>query len=147
MYLVPAIAQNLYVQKILPQNLTSLQLQLNASFEILIIYHGLPELNVSINISSSYFNSTYYFQTINPFRIRTTTTNSMYDFPIFVVTRQEHAVSSWPLPMMIETTMRTDIPFNRVSKIMCHDYLDKIIANGLFCASYYYLYYEYMLML
>lgn len=72
-----------------------------------------------------------FFQTINPFRIKTSTEDASITFPVMVVTRQAKAVAAWSVPMLIETTIDTpDLPFNCVSKIMCHDSMDQIVNHG-----------------
>ncbi|KAJ8935543.1 hypothetical protein NQ314_012747 [Rhamnusium bicolor] len=69
--------------------------------------------------------------TANPFRVKAWSTNSGPNQPVLVVVQQERQVTSWQVPLLVETTRRDDILiFPNTSKTMCHDQMDSIINPG-----------------
>ncbi|KAJ8945172.1 hypothetical protein NQ318_001638 [Aromia moschata] len=81
---------------------------INATFQMVLIYPNV--------------------ETANPFRVRAWSSDAPATQPVLIVVQQERQVTSWQVPLMVETTRgRAFLTFANTSKTMCHDQMDLII--------------------
>lgn len=57
--------------------------------------------------------------------------NAKANMPVLVVVQQESRVTSWQVPLLVETSSRDQVlKFPNTSKTMCHDQMDSIVNPG-----------------
>ncbi|KAJ8978689.1 hypothetical protein NQ317_004217 [Molorchus minor] len=69
--------------------------------------------------------------TVNPFRVKAWSTNANIENPVLVVVQQKKQVTSWQVPLLVETRNRKILMFSNTSKTMCHDKMDLIVMHKL----------------
>ncbi|XP_025836299.1 SID1 transmembrane family member 1-like isoform X2 [Agrilus planipennis] len=80
-----------------------------------------------INSTTVYIVSYSTYASIYPTRLTSITTGARMAFPIRVVVRQQKGVSSWQLPLRVNSKLGP-LSFYTTSRTLCHTHMD-IIAN------------------
>uniref|UniRef100_V5G0U6 SID1 transmembrane family member 1 n=2 Tax=Anoplophora glabripennis TaxID=217634 RepID=V5G0U6_ANOGL len=85
---------------------------------------------VTYEINATYQVVLFYptIETPNPFRVKAWSPDAQANLPVLVVVQQESSVTSWQVPLMVETSRRDYVlKFSNTSKTMCHDQMDSIV--------------------
>ncbi|KAL1492112.1 hypothetical protein ABEB36_012602 [Hypothenemus hampei] len=71
-------------------------------------------------------------EAINPYTVRAWSADATSEYPVLLVVRQERQVSSWTLPILLESSQNSNktFQFSNSSKTLCHDHMESIINSA-----------------
>ncbi|CAH1102697.1 unnamed protein product [Psylliodes chrysocephalus] len=92
------------------------------------IMNDTSEQTFQLNYHQQYVLIYNDLETMNPYRVKTSSPQAVKDKPVLVVARQEKQVTAWSMPLVLESSLKqNEFSFTKASKTLCHDYMEDIV--------------------